>query len=136
MTKHQELVAQLLNAGWTEPREWRKAVRAVAATEPWCGDGGTEAEDVSKILADCRVTPDAWRLVVEGPDEGWCYPVIVLEVAEAVVRHDLDAGKLAIYEEMWMNLDALDHWYLRLWRVDLSGTLTLIEPRFIAEAVA
>ncbi len=76
------------------------------------------------MLAEVTCVPDAWRLKVEGPEQGWGYLVLVLEFLEVEVTHHVDDRKLVQYNNLWWALDATDMFHFRVFRMDRYGIVT------------
>ncbi len=124
--RHERLVDVLTQLGWRR-HGLRSALRDLAHVEFLITGAPVDEVDDNNwaALADgFRVTgviPDAWRIVDEGPDQGWLHPVSVLEVAEVVVTHPISAKKLQDYAWLWMRADACETVALRVWGFDGHG---------------
>jgi hypothetical protein len=124
--RHEALIDRLCGDGWTRGRGWVDAFLARVAEEPFCGDDGIDAEEIALGFRGVRVTPDAYRLTVEGEPEGWHHPVLVLEVAEIVVSHDVPPGKLDQYEDLWWVCDTSEYTHFRLHVANRYGEMRCV----------
>ncbi len=121
MTRHNELIAELVAEGWLPAAGWKAAFRRKVLEEPFCGEDGTDGLELSWIFSDARFMPDAYRLIVEGPSEGWGHPVLVLEFAEVVVTNQLPDWKVGLYQDLWWCCDGSGYTHMRLLVVNRYG---------------
>lgn len=124
--RHEALIDRLCGNGWSRGKGWKDAFKKKVSEEPFRGEDGMDAEDLCSAFRRLRLCPDAYRLVVEGEAEGWGYPVLILEVAEIVVHHDVPPGKLDAYEDLWWAFDASEHAHFRLHIMNRYGELRCV----------
>lgn len=124
---------------------WKRTVLRKLREEPWVDEadcsGATGDDDdwrrllskvdedelawpIRSMLLQVKCVPDAWRLRVEGPKEGWGYPVLVLEFLEIEVTNHIDDRKLIQYNNLWWGLDGTDMFHFRVFRMDRYGIVT------------
>lgn len=134
--RHEDLIDRLVERGWSRGKGWREAVREKVAEEPFCGLEGAEVLELTTCIDRLAANPDAYRLKVEGPAEGWGEPqILVIEVAEIVVTHDVPGDTLADYEAFWWACDASSYVHFRLYIVNRYAEMRCVldldpEPMF------
>lgn len=115
---HELAVEKLAAAGW-------ETARFAASTEAFLAEHPElDAQDGEELVDSIRVIglrPDAWRFVIEGPDQGWGHLVLVVECAEVTVTNGLTEDKLARYTELWSCCDYSEYTALRLVEFDQFG---------------
>ena len=115
---HDRLLAIASDHGWrTGP--WKAAFRQMLRDDEWSAD----ADEVLEVLGIIRSIPDAWRIRVEGEEQGWGYDVLILELLEVEVTHPVSRLKLAAYEKLWWAMDATSLYHLRVYRMDRYGNV-------------
>jgi hypothetical protein len=135
-TLHARLLALAQRDGWNVGG-WKSGIEKRLRMKPWWGD---EAEDFLYALRGTSCIPDAWRVCVEGPRQGWGYPVLVMEVLEVEVSHQLSKAKISAYARLAADADCFYDLEFRLFRLDRFGFLLLVlggqgdqpQPRLIA----
>lgn len=137
-TCHQKLCAQLKAEGWSVVG-WREAVQKAFRRLPeltGCPDAQEEVDDLLELLAQMpRYVPDAWRIRVEGAEQGWLHPVVVFEIMEVEVSHRVPAHKLDSYVYAFWAMDASEYAHFRAFLMnrfgvvsDLATERTEVEP--------
>lgn len=124
--RHQRLVGGLVGEGWSL-KGWRDGVYTMLRNLGALTGEQDAWMDVPEILDDfkkTRLIPDAWRIVVEGKQQGWLHNVLVIEFMEVEVTHPLPAEKVAMYDNLWWALDYTEYLYFRLWKMDATGYRT------------
>jgi hypothetical protein len=61
---------QLVAEGW-QTENWKGAIRERVLEQRFCGEDGDDRLALSKSFSEAPVNPDAYRLLIEGPTEGW-----------------------------------------------------------------
>ena len=131
--RHEYLIDQMVAMGWQRTGLREELRRRAAAElgrlvdderavddEPLAWElEDTEWQYVLRYL-DRRI-PDAWRIVEEGADHGWAYPVTVLELLEVVVSHSLTPAKRVDYARLWMAGDCCERVAVRVLGMDPMG---------------
>jgi len=118
-TLHERIVKKACKDGW-QRGNWRKPFLATCGNNPmWQGE--IESSDGRALIADMTMHPDAWRLIVEGPDtpeKEWGYPVLVLEFLEVEITHPMPLLKREDYRQLWRRFDATSCFHFRVYRSD------------------
>lgn len=136
--RHEYLIDQMVAMGW-QRRGLREELRRRAKEEmqsfaplgeedaPW------ELDDADwGYLSSYAVgrLPDAWRIVEEGPEEGWACPVTVVELLEVIVSHGLTPEKQLDYARLWMAGDCCENIAVRIWGMDVRGYMAPLYATF------
>lgn len=117
------------NNGWQTGR-WKAGFAKAAKSNPEFEDEFTESENNGdEIWGDIPVViPDAWRIVVEGPEtegRGWGVPVMVLEFLEVEISHPIPFAKHQAYVHLWWRFDATSCFHFRVYRIGRHGPAVL-----------
>lgn len=114
--------------GW-QTGNWKTAFAKAARADEQFRDEFVECEDNGRELWEgIRRTPDAWRIVTEGPgtpDKNWSYPVLVLEFLEIEISRPMDLDKRADYISLWWRFDGSSVFHLRVWHIGRYGPATV-----------
>jgi hypothetical protein len=124
--QHEYLIERAKADGWLTTMPWKEAFKKLAfahAREQAHGDT-IEAAMVWDYLAEFRRVPDAWRVVSE-QDPG-CDKLLVLELLEVDITSPITDAKLADYDELWWAFDASAYFELRVYRMDVAGTVSVL----------
>jgi hypothetical protein len=125
--RHEALITQLCQQdGWMRGLGWKLAVGRKVMEAPFHGEEGEDGRMLAQVFKGSRFNPDAYRLKVEDEREGWGHPVLVVELAEIVVSHDIPPNKLDVIEKLWWACDATEYVHLRLHVMDRYGRMDLV----------
>jgi hypothetical protein len=116
---HEQLIEQARVEGWNKDR-WKKAFLHRIKFD-WEYDWYDENEDILEAINKSWCRPDAWRIVVEGPEHGWNFPLLILEFLEVEVSHQIDQSKKNAYIHLWFAFDDTQAFMLRVFRMDRFG---------------
>lgn len=131
-TLHEKIIDRACrDEGWKRGN-WKVALRAKLREEPWVH----EAEEMLGDILEIRRTPDAYRIIVEGPsddqdfkpdviNEEWGYSVLVLEFLEVEIGHPMPLEKRRDYTGLWWRFDASDLCHLRVYIAERYGPIKL-----------
>lgn len=83
--------------------------------------------DLPEIFREFSRRPDAWRLKMEGPAQGWGHRVLVLEILEVEVTHRFaGSGAEMDYHSLWWTLDATERFHLRVFHSNPWGPIQCV----------
>lgn len=117
------------NDGW-QTGNWKTGfAKAAKGNDQFAGEF-EESEDNGNGIWDGMpiLIPDAWRVVVEGPEtEGkhWGGPVMVLEFLEVEISHPIPFDKHRNYVHLWWRFDGTSCFHFRVYRIGRYGPSTL-----------
>jgi hypothetical protein len=138
MTRHGELIERLVAQGWSRSVGWKEAIRDKVLAIPFCGTDGLDGLHLSEAFSDAPFQPDAYRLLIEGPEHGWLEPrILVIELVEVVVTSRLTREKLAHYADLWWDCDGSAFVHMRLYVMDEFGNMSCladVDPDVFEEA--
>lgn len=136
--RHEYLIDQMVAHGWNR-RGLREELRRRAKEELLTFGATADGDDPWQLddadwgyvsrYAMGRL-PDAWRIVEEGPEEGWAHPVTVVELLEVIVSHALTPEKQLDYARLWMAGDCCERIAVRIWGMDMRGHLAPLYATF------
>lgn len=115
---HNALIARACQEGWTRGHGWQSDLYRIGHER-----GYGELAELRESLQFSLPRPDAWRISIEGPDDHWSYPVVVLEFLEIEVTSGITAAKHDLYEFLWDIFDATHYFHLRIWHMDRFGVV-------------
>ena len=121
MNHHDELIARATKDGWIRGHAWRAALHHIGSER-----GYDELKVLEEDLTSDLPRPDAWRIVIEGPEtpnQFWNYEVVVLEFLEVEVTSGITQAKDEWYRFLWDIFDATHFFHLRIWHMDRFGVM-------------
>lgn len=117
------------NNGW-QTGTWKAGfAKAAKADERFEGEFVESEDNGNEIWGGIpTLIPDAWRIVIEGPEtEGadWGCPVMVLEFLEVEISHPIPYDKHRNYAHLWWRFDATGCFHFRVYRIGRYGDAVL-----------
>lgn len=132
---HDEVCARLHRAGFLLD-DFAGRVSAAIHDPRWRNDGdpledgsGCHDELIERI-ATCRLRPDAFRVRVEGPENGWGHRVLAIDVIEVVHSNPPSQAKAEYYENLWWEADSSHTLSFRFWWTTHGRTFHAICPAY------
>lgn len=127
---HQRLLQRAVDQGW-EVGKWKAAFHRKAREPHWRHEYRAD-RDFQDIFKGAWPRPDAWRIIVEGPEtpgKDWGHEVLVLEFLEVEVTHFIGKEKQEAYEGLWWQFDGTSLFHFRVFQMDKYGTIRLYLDR-------
>jgi hypothetical protein len=117
------------NNGWQTGR-WKAGFAKAAKADPrFAGEFAESENNGDEIWGDIpTLIPDAWRVVVEGPEtegKNWGCPVMVLEFLEVEIGHPIPFEKHRNYVHLWWRFDGTGCFHFRVYRIGRHGPAAL-----------
>lgn len=114
--------------GW-QTGNWKTAFAKAARADEQFHDEFVESEDNGNELWEgIRRSPDAWRIVTEGPEtpgKDWGCPILVLEFLEIEIAHPMPLDKRDDYIDLWWRFDGSSVFHLRVYHIGRYGTASV-----------
>jgi len=114
---HRSLVETARRQGW-QTGSWKDALARRLRLQPWAEYDSAFVSAVRHV----RVIPDAFRFRVDQADRNHDW-LLWIDLLEVEVTHRVSAAKLALYRELWFDVDCSARLELEVFQMDRFGII-------------